>query len=410
VQANWSNKKLDASAEKNEVPVFKEVEKGSKGHYDFLFKNTAGQDVEVVGYVSNCDCASMEACAVDPAAWASLKKQQDEKPADELAYATAPTWKELVKHPEWEKNRDASKRVLVKAGEGGVVRVRWNATKSPGQTLAVTPAVVIRLVADHARAGAQKLHVPVMVSAPVRFLPPRVDVGVLSAGANVTERFYAWSTTQPALDLKLTASPADELFEVTATRLKIDSEVGELQAILDAEAKNAKRAAPTILSAYRINVKVHESAGGKQLDLGSFYRRLEVTLNGIPRHEDLPGPEIVGRVQGMVTIGGAADERKVRFKSFKKGDSKTVELSTGADIKLEPYLHKPDWIKADLTRAKAQPDPKLTFWNLTVTVPDTALSPRSFDEPDAVTLRIVGTPERFVRIPLEGHYNPQSAK
>ena len=85
---------------------------------------------------------------------------------------------------------------------------------------------------------------------------------------------------------------------------------------------------------------------------------------------------------------------------FKAGEyaEKEVELLTGANVKLEPYNHKPDWINVKLTRAAEQPDSKRTIWNLKVSVPENTPGVRSFEEPDAVVLRIVGTPERFVRI------------
>ena len=177
------------------------------------------------------------------------------------------------------------------------------------------------------------------------FLPARVDVGTLVSGATAKENFYAFSATRAHLDLKLTPTPADPFFEVTATPLRVGgvfsrSQIGELQSRLKLEAAGPKLAAakqkkaseqelarifqaeptPTVLAAQRVTVTVHETAGGRQLDLGSFYRKLEVTLDGIPRHDTLPGPEIVGGESWASSASAAAaDERKVRIKDYEQG-------------------------------------------------------------------------------------------
>ena len=71
--------------------------------------------------------------------------------------------------------------------------------------------------------------------------------------------------------------------------------------------------------------------------------------------------------------------------------------------KLEEHLHEPAWLQVKLIESKVQPDPKRKIWRLTVTVPETACrGVRSFDDPDAVVLRVLGPTERFVRIPIEG--------
>ena len=59
-----------------EGPVAKDVERNTQGHYDFLFRNTAGQDIEVAYFLTNCDCASVAACSIDGSAWEVLNEQQ----------------------------------------------------------------------------------------------------------------------------------------------------------------------------------------------------------------------------------------------------------------------------------------------------------------------------------------------
>ena len=122
-------------------------------------------------------------------------------------------------------------------------------------------------------------------------------------------------------------------------------------------------------------------------------------------HPDLPGPEIVGRVQGDLQIGGAEDQGKIMFKTFAAGEParKVVELLADAKVKLEPHTHEPAWLNVSVSRNMEQPDAKKHRWRLVVTVPANTPGVRSFEETDHVTLRIVGTPDRFVRIAIEGH-------
>ena len=380
--------------------VSKDFEPGTKGHYDFPFKSNADADVEVIYFASDCDCASVQVGALAAEEWQSVAKIWAEKPAEPIAYAKEPIWLDLIKAPEWQKlpaDAKAKGRLVVKPGEAGVVRVHWRANKLPGQELRVRPAVVFQRAGDPSQRGLQVLGIPLMMAAPVYFYPPRVSVGALTSGTSAKAEFDAWSSTRDQLDLDLLLIPADPLFTIEVKPLTKD-ERADLEAALK-EKKIGARAR----SAVHVTVTVHESMAGKQLDLGSFYRKLAAKLDGF-LDPSVSGPEIVGRVRGEVGIGGADDQGRIRFPPFsaKDGMTKTVELSADAKLQLELYDHVPRWVKVSLTRAKQQDDPKRATWRLEVVVEPNTLGIRSFEEPDAVTLRIVGTPERFVRIPIEG--------
>lgn len=406
VIAQWSNQEQKVESGVKEVYPFKDFETGRKGFYDFPFKNVAGEAIEVVFYSSSCDCASVEAYVLAGEEWDQISKAFADKPADPIVYANAPAWLELVKDLEWPKfGKDAKekKRLLVKPDEGGVVRVRWVA-KAPGMELKVMPVVWFQPVGEASRRAAQPLVVPVMVAPPVHFHPARVHVGVLSSGARVKTKIYAWSSTREHLDLKLTTNPADPLFETELEPLS-KKECAELEAAFRSDPGfKAAKIAPRVVSAQRVSVTVYESQAGRQLDLGSFLRKLEVMLDNIPQ-PDVRGPEIVGSVFGEISIGGADDQGKIRFKSFsaKEGATKTVELSADPRWQLEWLKADPAWVKVQLTRDAKQEDPKRATWHLEVTVPENTPAAHSFEEPNAVILRIVGPPERFVRIPIEGH-------
>jgi hypothetical protein len=398
--AQWDNRKPEEKPEvaAQETYLPKTVEFGKEGHYDFPFKNISGQEVEVVQFVSDCDCTSVRVCSVPMAEWTRIAEQQKLRPGEPIAYPTEPAWQDLQTNRQQTAEPHKATVLKVKADEGGVVRIRWTVKKTPGQTLKLNPHIAIR------QAGAQgiqwqTLAVPVLVGTAICFEPSRVHVGLLAPGSKpVTAEFDAWSSTREKFDLKLTPLPANPFFHVE-TRPLSDKECGDLASNLKSDKSPVR-----VLSGHHVTVTVYETKDGKQLDQGPFYQKLAIDLDGYPERE-LPGPEIVGRVQGDIRIGGADDQGKVRFKSFPAGETalKTVELLADAKVQLEPYTHEPPWLEVKVTRNKDQPDPKQHGWRLQVTVPANTPGVRSFEETDHVTLRIVGTPDRFVRIAIEGH-------
>jgi hypothetical protein len=410
--ARWGKKDNPQADDKANNPdpvgkenwLYKDVEAGTHGHYDFLYRNTSEQDLEIVSYASSCDCTSVKACAIPAAEWDRLALAQEKSPGEPLKYSQEPTWGELPKQPgvEIPSNRP---EVILKPNGTGVIRVGYNATKAPGQSVNVYPTILFRTVTPSVgRVQAQGLAVPVKVRSPLQFEPLRVSMGVLSTGKPVSKKFIAWSATRKAIDFTLGPPGApDPLFSVQSRPIS-GREFEELQADF---AK--KKIADTMLCAFEVTLTVHESKGTHQLELGSFYRRWPFGLDGQPPDPNSPlwGPEIVGRTVGEVEVGGFDDQGKIRFPSFSAATGATaeVQLATAAKIKLEKveqHRDQPSWIKVELSRDEQQASKSRTTWQLEVTVPGRAIGARSFEEPDAVVLRIAGT-DRLVRIPLEGH-------
>jgi len=402
--AQWYPPKVSEKKEGEATPPTdkypqKDFEQGTNGFYDFLFKNTAESEVEIVFYTTDCDCNSVQACTLPATELEQLIKLHNEKPGEPLPYTKEPDLKKLSREL---LNNDA---VRVKAGEGGVVRVSFNAKKSPGQTLNVGPRVWYQPVGVSTQRQWQALMVPVVVAAPVSFHPSRLSVGVLSADGVAEGRLIAWSSTRSELKLKL-GEESDPFFKTETQPLSKDD-----YASLEEALKNQKSTS-TIRSAVQVNVQVHERNKEKkqQLDLGSFYRKLPVYLDGI-LNVDVPGPEIVGRVDGNLMIGGADDQGRVRFRSFPadRGGKKVVEISADEKAMLETYNHQPSWVEVDLKLDKKRTPPKnRRIWILEARVPPNTPAVRSFEEPDAVVLQVTtGDTKRLVRIPLEGHISGQ---
>lgn len=379
---------------KTDPNPYREFEPGDVGHYDFLFKNVLGQDIEVVHYSSTCDCASMSACSLPMAEEERLDKVFQQKPGDPLPFQSEPKWEQLPKDPL------KAIHLKVKANDGGVVRVRWTTKKAAGAGLNVNPQVWMQPAGDPSGRKSFTLHVPAMMTHPVRITPARVNVGTLIPGSVVKAEFDAWSPTRDEFKLEVTAPGSDPFFVVETTPLSPEACAGLERSLI------ASKLATHVKAGYHVTITVHESTAGRQLDLGAFFRKFALTLNG-SLMPDVPGPEVVGRVHGDLIIGGADDQGKIRFKSFDAatGASKTVDLLAADGAKLEhiPHPHQPTWLNIQLTPDKNVIDGKKRIWHLEVTVPPRTPVARSFEEPDAVVLRIVGNPPRYVRIPLEGH-------
>ncbi len=123
--AQWDNQKPSENADdplaaKKEVNLPKEFEFGTEGHYDFPFKNISGKEVEVVQYVSDCDCTSVRVCALPMAEWTEIAKQQELKPGDPLSYAAepAPAWQDLQNSRQQAAEPQNVTVLKVKADEG----------------------------------------------------------------------------------------------------------------------------------------------------------------------------------------------------------------------------------------------------------------------------------------------------
>ncbi|MBI3821212.1 MAG: hypothetical protein HY289_00865 [Planctomycetes bacterium] len=379
----------------------KDVEFGDEGHYDFLFKNVADLDVEIVYFTSTCGCTKVKAATVSAAEWSAFDKAQKDNPAEPLKYSKEPAWTEMAQNERISGKPVTQPPLVVKAQESGVVRIEWHANKGAGQPLPVGPLVHFRAAGDTTTKD-QALQVPIQIQHPILFHPQRIGVGSLGEGKSATTQFIVWSSTRKSLDkFKLAVPDQDAALFTVTTYAFLGKELAAQQ-----EEMFNKKIAPNVLCAYRVTVTVLESKDGKRIEQGTFYRRWPFMLDGKTTGDPpLFGPEVVGRVTGDITVGGSDDQGKIKFKSFKKetGASHEVELATEGAVALQTvdrHPGQPTWIDVKLTR-KAK-DALRTTWLLEVTVPPNARDARSFVEPDAVVLRIVGT-QRVVRIPIEGH-------
>lgn len=398
----YKNQDGDAEAKEKEPIQFKDFEPGTKGHYDFLFKNVFDGDVDIVSYASTCDCANVKACVLPADDWQRALKLQASDPGATLLYAREPGWHDLpIRKEKPDPDQASLPGVRVKAGEVGVIRVAWTANKAPGQELRIYPYIYVQPASDQSRLFFMPLNVGVKMRLPLQFYPPRAVTGAVTPGSIRTAKFIAWSATRDKLDFELLLVPPDPLFSI-----ETKPSSAKAHAALKAELTKLGLGSH-IAAAFEVTVTVRESLKGsrglQQLEQGVFFRKFQVKFNG-QFDESIPGPEVVGRVEGDIQIGGTDDKGKIRFKPFEAQAEtrKTIHLAADAKFVLQHHSHKPDWIKVRLERETKKPADGQHLWLLEVTIPANTLDVRSFDERDAVVVRIAGTPERFVRIPLEG--------
>jgi hypothetical protein len=376
---------------------FTYIEPGTKGHYDFLFQNPSEVDAELVYCATGCDCASVKVCVLSAEEWTAVNKQQVAAPGKDLDYSTPPAWQSL---PRDEKSATGN-HLPVKAGGHGVLRVEWTAGNA-GSVLKVGPILHFQPAGDRDRRAFQQLFVPGRVAAPVQYDRLKLTVGPLTPGKSDTKPFFIWSSTREALDLGVSQISPDPLLSFTIKTLSKE-EAANLQRTLIAGGFETR-----VTCAYQVNVTVHESKDGHFLDQGTFYRKSPFTLDGDPNSLTW-GPEIVGKNQGDIRIGGQEDHGRIQFKpsiSARAGASKEIYLDAAAklDLQVPETRHddQPSFLNVKLTRGDKQAGSDRVSWHVEITIPPNAARGRRFEDRSAIVLQIAGT-NRFVRIPLDGH-------
>lgn len=385
--ARWTNRE---DPEGN--PEEKDYSPGDKGHYDFLFENTSGHEVLLLYYLTSCECAGVKVAAVPASDWDRLKGEHEAKPGEPLAYAKEPDWASL---PSKQTEEPA---LRVGPGVKGVVRVEWQAKSNIGARIPLKPFIYFKRPDDPGRVYYQTLAVPARIMPLLQLSTSRVEISPLAADRTVSAKFMVWSSTRDKLDVDLVPDPPEPFFEFKKEELS-----PQVCAAREEEMRQKKQ--PTLVKcAYDITIFVHESKAGKQLDQGTYYRRWAFKIDG-KANPDAPiyGPEFVGRVDGIVRIGGGDTQGRVVFKSFsaRQGDRKQVQLAADPKVELKTVDGHPDqppYVKVTLTRDETNKG----NWLLDVEVPPGATTPGQFTDANAVVLSIVGT-KRLVRIPLEGN-------
>lgn len=375
----------------NDPDYSKDWERGTAGHFDFPFRNTLAEDVELGFAASSCDCMGVKVALLAKDEFAKIDANLARDPSGPAGYSAEPTWVEL---------QPRERPIVVPASHQGVVRVIWNGRKDAGRPLNLTPRLWTQPKGNPAkRYDKVTLTVPILI-VPVLYLSPfKAGVGVLGTGHKGEARFYIWSVTRPDLEINVVPATPDPLVDVKTRRVPPD----EWPSFI-AQAMEEEKAKPRLKSAFIATVTVHETKGDHQMDLGPFLRNFRVHVDELS--QDASNFQVFGSIRSSVEVGGSEEQGKIKLKPFSvaQGTKQLVPLWTSGNIVLERHEHFPPGMEVNLSKLEKESSPARSKWRLEVNIPPKAIPPGTFSDESAVVLRIPNSnPPRLVRIPIIGH-------
>jgi hypothetical protein len=380
--------------DKDDPEYILEWERGVKGHYDYVFTNKSDEPVELGLEYSACDCSSVTiASTTSSEEWQAYQQEKIGRgPGDEPA-GKGSSWSKPLQVP----LKDPKSFVVVPAKANGVARLSWESRKQTGNKLELRIRFWMQPQGKPSLKNlSENIDTPVLIVPPIVYREERLDLGAIGGQEFNRAEFLCWSSTRPSVNLTVPTPADDPNFVCTATPLSAES-VKAIEKRLRGDGVNTR-----IKVGFRVSVAVYEQRKGKILDQGPFQRRVPLFVDGEP--QDPQGPLVVGQVRGEVQIGTGDDQGKVQLKTFRVSDgTRTViglRAPRGTELKLES--HQPSYLQVKLL-----PDGKDTTgtrarWRLEVTVPpNTPAGP--LPEDGAIILRTLGTPPRFIRVPVLGN-------
>lgn len=407
LQANWNrfDSDSDGIGEEDQLPLPKDVELGSKHHYDFWFNNPHDQPVSVTLRFKSCTCASVMLGSISDQAWADWMRLRGISgllansggsllgPLSGLTLLHSVQWEELAVSPEGRREVAPSRD-----RKPGLLRVHFEAKEREERNITLGFDVLQQM---GELSGTLKFSASFAVAPVVLILPPtQIDVGDISPGGKRQAEFLALSTTRDHFDASIKIGPAEAdagnpCFEVSRPAPLSRAECAALPAKLGGNFKNMK-----IKSGYRYVITVYENHSGRQLDLGPIARRIDVSVPGHGRVALIP---LNGVVRGDVVVHGADDKGRIDFGSFKSeiGKQRTVKLSSvrkDFDLKID---HVTD--SAIQCKLSALPDEEgKKHWNLHIEIPPYSIA-GAIPTTTVVVIDTKGPNSRQLRVPIAGN-------
>jgi hypothetical protein len=380
------------------IPGYKslEIEKGSKGHYDFLVSNVTDQPVKIVREpAANCTCTNLNVFfgIVPDADGAKLTALKSLPVGPQLEpYLAGVQWKpldaEAASGPSAPRSLPGSPPAQPRYA---VVRFDWEAVHEKMTTIKVN--IVAR---QGAAADYLPFEVPITVRPPVLASTELLTMGDINPGEKKEELLVIWSPTRDHFDATAQLVTADPCILVSPPRPLTPEQLQALPAIL---LQNGGSTVCRTKCGYEIKVTAHERLGDNQLELGPFARRVIIN-RGTDAELSLT---VAGTVRGPIEVGSKADRDRIDFRVFRSdlGAEKSVEIKSSVPgLALSIDRITPESIKAELTPSTS------AFgghsWKLTVVAPpDSQAGPLPADS--AIYLKTNSTPPRRVRIPITGN-------
>jgi hypothetical protein len=400
-------KKADWGAVMN-IPGYEslEVEKGTKGHYDFLVANTTDKPVSLILQKQySCVCASLRIefglVPDDGRAKLAAEHPSSFEPNPTRPLPFGPQLEPYLAGVQWtmlttDRNGAPSDPVTIPAADAVgpryvVIRFEWEATAIKSTLMKGDFVARQGPAADYV-----SFEVPLTVCLPVVATTDTLEIGDLNPGDTRHESLVIWSPTRDHFEASAQLATDDPCIQVSPPRPLSAKELEALPGQL--RDRGATKGITRTRSAYEISVTVHEQLGEAQLELGPLNRRMVV--NGESDSEF--AVRISGMVRGPINVGEEKDRDRIDLQMF-RADHRAEKMVTitslipGLTLSIDHI--QPASIQAELKPSTAGASAR---WKLIIVVPpNTQAGPLPSDS--AIYLKMNTNPPRRVRIPITGN-------
>jgi hypothetical protein len=390
----------DVDKDGNDARYVLESEKSVPGDYCFLFQNVLDSTAEFEMDHAACDCTHAEVCILPHEERKNVESAMIKKPWAKPVFAKEPQWQRCKK--------DQTVGMKIPGNAYGVLRIKWDSRKEPGNTLNLRMWFWAQPEGDVGNRQQTEIIVPVKVVQPLLFDPGRNNVDVLAPGDEARAVFHVWSATRDTLDVVFGPRKKEEqdpLFSIKAEPLD-----AKQRAALQADIKERSKGAidTRVKVGYLVTVTVREQVGVQQMDQGPFLKSVPIYLDEAPA--TFATPEVQGYVRGELRIGGDDDRGRVQFGLFPADQPKTVVVpiygDPGFSLEEVKKYRAPECLEVKLDDNPKGSTASRRRWDLKVTIKANAWSGALSPEQCQVVLRIApvgGNPARLVRIPVVGN-------
>jgi hypothetical protein len=366
-----------------------EYEWGSTGHHDWIFANGDDGAAEIGLRQLGCGCSHLEFCLLTPGERELIR----DKATVESARAAL---RAIPKSRMQEVAKDDRLGVAVPAGEWGVLRLVWDSRKQEEDKIRLTVDLWVQTEGQKKREF-PRLDMVVNIVPAARCFPDKLDMGTLYPGTSVTRELLCWSSTRDQLDL-VVSDTSDPCLEIKIRPLDQAGRDGLLAKLLEAKIPTRVR------SACAVTVTLHESKGGKELDMGFFQRQLPLEVRNTGKRVEMASATIYGGVRSDVKVHSTEGMGKINLGDFSYRDGKVTKVLLLADPKIDVKYdkHEPASLKVKAP-VKKSASANEAVWEMEVAVP-----PRTYRgalPPDSAVYLLTDRGKgatRRVRLPVLG--------
>lgn len=370
-----------------------DVEVSKPGRFDFPFENRRPDSLTLGLDKKGCTCETVEVLLLTPeesAKWPALPPDKKGKP-DDLPEAELKKFPKPPAEPARWVNLEEARPLVLPPGTRGWARLVW-ATKTI-KPVRLRAALWMQTQGRDDTRGDTILEVLANVVPAIQVNPGEVAIADIRPGQGQTTEFWCWSTTRPALTLKVQPEFPTPCIEATLKQLT-ESECRDLEKRVEKDTETKTR----VRCAYKATVQLHDRAGDAELELGSLDRNIFFL--------DADGSKALGVVKGVVRgdvrLVNPQHEDLIHLGRFRHdlGTARKIPIETtqpGLEVALDSW--SPAFLKVTLSKDPEEPD----RWILEVKVPPNTASGILPRDSKVVLKSTKGTPPRRFQIPVVGN-------